>query len=73
MKVLKRFSSKMGVFFAGIFTACLMLLPSMARAADDLGDITIDTSSAMKAAGAIIAALSGMWIVRKVIKTVNRS
>jgi hypothetical protein len=41
--------------------------------AADFGTITVDTAPVFLAATTIVTALAGVWAIRKVIKTINKS
>lgn len=49
------------------------LLAGAAMAAPDLTSFTVDTASVDTMAGIVLAGLAGLWGIRKLIKTINRS
>jgi hypothetical protein len=55
----------------GLLVALLALVGT-ANAAD-FGTITVDTAPVFLAATTIVTALAGVWAIRKVIKTINKS
>jgi|APPan5920702856_1055754.scaffolds.fasta_scaffold424724_2 hypothetical protein len=50
----------------------VLVLVGVANAAD-FGTITVDTAPVFLAATTIVTALAGVWAIRKVIKTINKS
>ena len=58
-----------GVVSGSMFT----LLAGVAMAAPDLTSFTVDTTSVDTMAGIVLAGLAGLWGIRKLIKTINRS
>ncbi|OGW01363.1 MAG: hypothetical protein A3I04_01285 [Nitrospinae bacterium RIFCSPLOWO2_02_FULL_39_110] len=56
-----------------LFIISLMLAAGTASAALDLSTITIDTSQYFVLVTAIITAIAGIWVVKKIIKLGNRS
>jgi hypothetical protein len=50
----------------------VVALVSSVQAAD-FGTITVDTAPVFLAATTIVTALAGVWAIRKVIKTINKS
>jgi len=50
-----------------------VLASSVAMAAPDLTTFTVDTTSVDTMAGIVLAGLAGLWGIRKLIKTINRS
>jgi hypothetical protein len=61
--------------FVGVVSGAsvLSLLAGVAMAAPDLTSFTVDTASVDTMAGIVLAGLAGLWGIRKLIKTINRS
>ena len=49
------------------------LLAGVAMAAPDLTSFTVDTGSVDTMAGLVLGGLAGLWGIRKLVKTINRS
>ncbi len=53
--------------------AVLSLAGSALAQSTPFGTITVDTAPVFLAATTIVTALAGVWAIRKVIKTINKS
>jgi hypothetical protein len=61
--------------FKNMVAAVLLALVALVGVANaaDFGTITVDTAPVFLAATTIVTALAGVWAIRKVIKTINKS
>jgi len=64
---------KMSSFWVAVCGMGLLLCSSPAFAALDVTDVTVDTAPVFALAVTILTALGSIWVIRKAIKTVNKS